>query len=85
MATIKVTKVLCDICGTEDEAALKYEIRQGTRKRNLDLCAKDSKQVETLMEAGGRSSTVRSTTATGKRRGRPPKVTTLEEIEASKA
>ena len=78
MATIKITKVLCDVCGNEDSEAQKYEIRQGTRRRAIDLCVKDAKQVESLMEAGAK-------TAAGKRRGRPPKVTTMDEIDSAKS
>lgn len=67
---------VCDVCETE-EGVQSYEVRKGTRKKKVDLCAEHNGPLESYFPATAAKKAAAP-------RGRKPRVATIEEIEALK-
>lgn len=75
----KVTVTVCDKCGSQ-EGVRHFEIREGGKKAQMDLCGEHNKELVEVFEEA-----LPAPQTPTKRASRPRKVTTMEEIEALKA
>lgn len=87
---MKVSVTVCDKCGVVGLQADKYELKRNGERTTFDLCAEDAAPLAAFVgqfpkaKRLGRPAASSAASATV-RQGRRPTVTTLEEIEASKA
>jgi hypothetical protein len=79
---MQVTVTVCNVCQQIDAPTQQYEIRQGQRRKKVDLCEAHSQTIEALLQLPNSGSATKKTASSGSRRRN--RVTTLEEIEAQK-
>lgn len=77
---MKLSVIVCDVCKDQSRDAKTYQVTSDGRKASTDRCQEHGALFEDVLVGAAETSSAKPRTT--RRRGR---VTTLEEIEASKA